>query len=885
MSNNNEMKTVYSPKEIEEKIYDMWIKNDCFKANPNNKKKPYTIIMPPPNVTGKLHMGHALDISLQDSLIRYKRMKGYEALWQPGTDHAAISTEIKVVDKLKSKGIDKHDLGREGFLKEAWKWKEEYEHNIIDQQKKMGSSCDWSKLRFTMDEGCSKAVLYTFKHLYDKGLIYRGDKIVNYCPTCHTTISDAEVVYEEQDGALYHIKYYFKGEKDKYIVVATTRPETMLGDTAVAVNPKDRRNNKLIGKKVILPLVNRELDIIGDEYVDMDFGTGFVKMTPCHDPNDYQVGLRHNLEQISVIDDDGKIDFKDSRYHGMDRFEARKEIVKDLKEQGFIEKIENHKHNVGTHDRCHTTIEPMVKLQWFVKMESMAKKAIEALKKGDLRFVPDNYKNTYLNWLNNIKDWCISRQIWWGHRIPVYYCNDCNKLTVSINEVKKCEHCGSKNIHQDEDTLDTWFSSALWPFSTLGWPDIKNPVYKYFYPTDTLVTGYDIIFFWVVRMVFSGLEQTKECPFKDVLIHGIVRDELGRKMSKSLNNGIDPLEVINEYGADALRLSLLIGNAPGNDMRYIPAKVVNARNFLNKVWNASRFILMNDNKELENIAKKMSIKELGIEDKWIIAKLNELIKEVNINIDKYELGIALEKIEKFIWEEFCDWYIELNKSRLYGEDKKEKAKALSVLKTVLSLSLKLLHPFCPFITEEIYSKFKKELIIKSVFPSFNKDFVYKNEKDKIEYVKDIIKSIRNLRAELNVKNSVKSKLYIITKNNKLFNETGYIIKNLASVSEIIILDNEKELENINSLDKFQALIFKDAKLYLPFSELVDIEKEKKRINDEIEKVKFEITRAEGMLNNKNFVEKAPKEKIDAEREKLDNYKKVMDDLIKNLNSL
>ena len=885
MSNNNEMKTVYSPKEIEEKIYDMWIKNDCFKANPNNKKKPYTIIMPPPNVTGKLHMGHALDISLQDSLIRYKRMKGYEALWQPGTDHAAISTEIKVVDKLKSKGIDKHDLGREGFLKEAWKWKEEFEHNIIDQQKKMGSSCDWSKLRFTMDEGCSKAVLYTFKHLYDKGLIYRGDKIVNYCPTCHTTISDAEVVYEEQDGALYHIRYYFKDDKDKYIVVATTRPETMLGDTAVAVNPKDKRNNKLIGKKVILPLVNRELDIIGDEYVDMDFGTGFVKMTPCHDPNDYQVGLRHNLEQISVIDDDGKIDFKDSRYHGMDRFEARKEIVKDLKEQGFIEKIENHKHNVGTHDRCHTTIEPMVKLQWFVKMESMAKKAIEALKKGDLRFVPDNYKNTYLNWLNNIKDWCISRQIWWGHRIPVYYCDDCNKLTVSINEVKKCEHCRSKNIHQDEDTLDTWFSSALWPFSTLGWPDIKNPVYKYFYPTDTLVTGYDIIFFWVVRMVFSGLEQTKECPFKDVLIHGIVRDELGRKMSKSLNNGIDPLEVINEYGADALRLSLLIGNAPGNDMRYIPAKVVNARNFLNKVWNASRFILMNDNKELENIAKKMSIKELGIEDKWIIAKLNELIKEVNINIDKYELGIALEKIEKFIWEEFCDWYIELNKSRLYGEDKKEKAKALSVLKTVLSLSLKLLHPFCPFITEEIYSKFKNELIIKSVFPSFNKDFVYKSEKDKIEYVKDIIKSIRNLRAELNVKNSVKSKLYIITKNNKLFNETGYIIKNLASVSEIIILDNEKELEKINSLDKFQALIFKDAKLYLPFSELVDIEKEKKRINDEIEKVKFEITRAEGMLNNKNFVEKAPKEKIDAEREKLDNYKKVMDDLIKNLNSL
>ena len=880
-----EMEKVYNPKDIEDKVYDLWIKKDCFKANPNKYKKPYTIIMPPPNVTGKLHMGHALDISLQDSLIRYKRMKGYEALWQPGTDHAAISTEVKVVDKLKSQGIDKHELGREGFLKEAWKWKEEYEHNIIDQQKKMGASCDWSKLRFTMDEGCSEAVLYTFKHLYDKGLIYRGDRIVNYCPHCHTTISDAEVLYEEQDGALYHIRYYFKDDKEKYIVVATTRPETMLGDTAVAVNPKDKKNSKLIGKKVILPLVNREIEIIGDDYVDMEFGTGFVKMTPCHDPNDYQVGLRHNLEQICVIDDDGKIDFKDLRYHKMDRFEARKEIVKDLKEKGYIEKIENHKHNVGTHDRCKTTIEPMVKLQWFVKMDKLAKKAIDVLKKGDLRFVPDNYKNTYLNWLYNIKDWCISRQIWWGHRIPVYYCDDCKKLTVNVNKVTKCEHCNSKNIHQDEDTLDTWFSSALWPFSTLGWPNTKSEIYKYFYPTDTLVTGYDIIFFWVIRMVFSGLEQTGVSPFKDVLIHGIVRDELGRKMSKSLGNGIDPLDVINEYGADALRLSLLIGNAPGNDMRYIDAKVVKARNFLNKVWNASRFILMNDDKELDDIAKKISIKEMSIEDKWIITKLNQLIKEVNNNIDKYELGIAIEKIEKFIWEEFCDWYIELNKSKLYGDDKTVKAKSLAMLKTVLSISLKLLHPFCPFVTEEIYGKYKNELLITSEFPSFNKKFIFKTENDNIEYIKEIIKSIRNLRAELNVKNSVKSKIYIITKNKKLFNDTSYIFMNLASASEIILLDNEKDLLKINSLDKFQALMFKDAKVYLPFNELVDTEKEKLRIQDEINKVEFEIKRAEGMLNNKNFVEKAPKEKIDAERSKLENYKKVLKDLVNNLKSL
>ncbi|MCQ2609653.1 MAG: valine--tRNA ligase, partial [Lachnospiraceae bacterium] len=661
----------YNPADIEGRTYEKWMENKYFHAEVDRSKKPFTIVMPPPNITGKLHMGHALDISIQDTLIRYKRMKGFVSLWQPGTDHAAISTEVKVVEKLKSEGKSKHDLGREGFLKEAWAWKEKYESNIINQQKKMGASCDWSKLRFTMDEGCSHAVLKTFKELYDKGLIYKGKKIINWCPVCHTTISDAEVNYEEQDGALYHIRYYFEDKNQtldgkNYVVIATTRPETLLGDTAVAVNPDDERYKDIVGKYLILPIVGRRLEIIADSYVDKEFGTGFVKMTPCHDPNDFEVGLRHNLSQIQILDDDAKICFA-GKYDGMDRIECRKVIVSDLKDGGFIEKIEPYKHNVGTHDRCHTNIEPMVKDQWFVKMEPLAKPAIDALKNGDLKFVPENYSATYLHWLENIKDWCISRQIWWGHRIPVFYCKDCGKMTVSSDvKVTECEHCHSKNIYQDEDTLDTWFSSALWPFSTLGWPDTNDERYKYFYPTDVLVTGYDIIFFWVIRMVFSGIEQTGKCPFNDVLIHGIVRDDKGRKMSKSLGNGIDPLDVVDKYGADALRLSLLTGNAPGNDMRYYESRVEAARNFLNKVWNATRFIMMNDNVDKKTKIVDLKIDAKRLEDRWILSRLNTIIKEVTTNIDKYELGIALEKIQKFVWEEFCDWYIEFKKDILYN---------------------------------------------------------------------------------------------------------------------------------------------------------------------------------------------------------------------------
>ena len=823
----------YSPKDIEERIYKKWMDTNSFSANPNKNKKPYTIMMPPPNITGKLHMGHALDISLQDTLIRYKRMKGYEALWQPGTDHAAISTEVKVVDKLKSEGKDKYEIGREAFMKEAWAWKNKYESNIIEQQKKMGASCDWSKLRFTLDDGCSKAVLKTFKELYDKGLIYKGKRIVNWCPSCHTTISDAEVNYEEQEGALYHIKYYFEDKNvlvngKNYIVVATTRPETMLGDTAVAVNPDDERYKDIIGKILILPLVGRKLEIIADSYVDMEFGTGFVKMTPCHDPNDFEVGNRHNLEQIQILDDDAKIIFPNSKYHGMDRLECRKVIVDDLKNEGFIEKIEPYNHNVGTHDRCHTNIEPMVKDQWFVKMEPLAKPAIEALKNGTLKFVPENYGNTYLHWLTNIKDWCISRQIWWGHRIPVYYCDDCKKMTVSENKVVECEHCKSKNIHQDEDTLDTWFSSALWPFSTLGWPNVDDEKYKYFYPTDVLVTGYDIIFFWVIRMVFSGIEQTGKCPFKEVLIHGIVRDNQGRKMSKSLGNGIDPLDIVKEYGADALRLALLTGNAPGNDMRFYESRVEAGRNFLNKVWNATRFIIMNDktnSKFVSDHLSKMNINKL--EDRWILTLLNNVIKEVTINIEKYELGIALEKIQKFIWEEFCDWYIEFKKGILYNGTDEEKEDAIYILKYVLFNSLKLLHPFCPFITEEIYDKlFDDSLIIKETFPEYDANNVYEKEESSLQYIKEVITSIRNRRAELNVPHDKKPDIVVETNDEnikEMYELCANFIKTLAQVNNISFSNN------IDNIDKYISLTFEKSNVYIPFDELVNIEEEKNRL--------------------------------------------------------
>ena len=878
-----ELEKNYNPKTIEDKIYKKWMESDSFKAEPDYQKKPFTIIMPPPNITGKLHMGHALDISIQDTIIRYKRMKGFVALWQPGTDHAAISTEVKVVEKLKSEGIDKHELGREGFMKEAWAWKEKYESNIIEQQKKMGASCDWSKLRFTMDEGCSDAVLKTFKALYDKGLIYRGKKIINWCPACHTTISDAEVVYEEQEGALYHIRYYFEDKNilingKNYIVVATTRPETMLGDTAVAVNPDDDRYKDIVGKNVILPLVGRKLQIIEDSYVDKEFGTGFVKMTPCHDPNDFEVGLRHNLEQIQILDDDAKITFKDSPYDGMDRIECRKKIVEDLKAGGFVEKIEPYKHNVGTHDRCRTNIEPMVKDQWFVKMEPLAKPAIDVLKTKELKFIPESFENTYLHWLTNIKDWCISRQIWWGHRIPVYYCDDCGHMTVSDKKVDKCEKCGSAHIRQDEDTLDTWFSSALWPFSTLGWPNENDERYKYFYPTNVLVTGYDIIFFWVIRMVFSGLEQTKKSPFSEVLIHGIVRDDQGRKMSKSLGNGIDPLDIVNKYGADALRLALLTGNAPGNDMRFYESRVEAGRNFLNKIWNATRFIMMNDKYESkfdENTINDILTK-LKLEDKWIISKLNNVVKEVSYNIEKYELGIALEKIEKFVWEEFCDWYIEFKKDIFYNGNDDDKKLAIYILKYVLLNSLKLIHPFCPFITEEIFDTvFDDGLIISKKFPEYDERYNFEMEENALQYVKNVISSIRNRRAELNVSKDKRPDIKIICKTEDV--KKSYVlcenyIKTLSLVNNI---EFEDKIEDINN---YVVLTFDKSSIYIPFNELVDVVKEKERINAEIKKVNFEIERAKGMLSNEKFTSKAPANKINEERDKLKKYENMLVEL-------
>ena len=871
----------YSSSNIEEKIYKKWMDSKSFVAHCNKDKKPFTIIMPPPNITGKLHMGHALDISLQDSIIRYKRMKGFEVLWQPGTDHAAISTEVKVVDMLKSKGIDKHYIGREGFLKEAWAWKEKYESNIIEQQKKIGASCDWSKLRFTMDDGCSHAVFETFKNLYDKGLIYKGKKIVNWCPMCHTTISDAEVNYAEQDGALYNVKYYFEDTNvlcngNNYIVVATTRPETMLGDTAVAINPDDERYKDLIGKFVVLPLVGRKLEIIADSYVDKEFGTGFVKMTPCHDHNDFEVGLRHNLEQIQILDDDAKIVFKNSKYDGMDRLECRKVIVEDLKNQGYIESIKEYKHNVGTHDRCHTNIEPMIKDQWFVKMEELAKPAIDVLNEKKLKFIPENFSATYLHWLNGIKDWCISRQIWWGHRIPVFYCKDCNHIMISEKKITKCENCNSENIYQDEDTLDTWFSSALWPFSTLGWPDVNNEIYKYFYPTDVLVTGYDIIFFWVIRMVFSGLEQTGVCPFREVLIHGIVRDDLGRKMSKSLGNGIDPLDIVEKFGADALRLSLLVGNAPGNDMRFYESRVEAARNFLNKIWNATRFILMNDTEDKKfEVNEIFDISNSRVEDKWIISKLNNIVKDVTENIEKYEFGIALEKIQKFIWEEFCDWYIEFKKDILYNGDKKERDTAIYILKYVLYNSLKMLHPFCPFITEEIFDNVYDEgLLISSEFPNYNNKLNFEKEENAIEYIKLVISSIRNQRAELNVPKDKKPDIIVSTKDEyikEIYIACENYIKTLSHINNITYGE-------INDANSYVSLTFDKSSIYIPFNELVDIKKERARIENEIEKTKSEILRAENMLSNTKFIEKAPEQKINEEKEKLKKYKQILDDL-------
>ena len=875
-----ELEKNYNPADIEGRLYQKWLDSKYFHAKVNPDKKPFTIVMPPPNITGQLHMGHALDNTLQDILIRYKRMQGYEALWQPGTDHAAIATEVKVIEKLKKEGIDKKDLGRDGFLKEAWKWREEYGSRIINQLHKMGSSADWDRERFTMDEGCSDAVLEVFTRLYEKGYIYKGSRIINWCPKCQTSISDAEVVHEEQDGFFWHINYPIVGEEGRFVEIATTRPETMLGDTAVAVNPEDERYKDLIGKTLKLPLTDREITVVADEYVDKEFGTGCVKITPAHDPNDFEVGRRHNLEEICIMNDDATISVP-GKYFGMDRYEARKAMVEDLKEQGLLVKVVPHSHNVGIHDRCKTTVEPMVKPQWFVKMDEMAKPAIEAIKTGELKFVPESFGKTYLHWLEGIRDWCISRQLWWGHRIPAYYCADCGEMTVAKAKPETCPKCGGTHLNQDEDTLDTWFSSALWPFSTLGWPE-KTPELEYFYPTDVLVTGYDIIFFWVIRMVFSGIEQTGKCPFHTVFIHGLVRDSQGRKMSKSLGNGIDPLEVIDKYGADALRMTLITGNAPGNDMRFYWERVEASRNFANKVWNASRFIMMNMEKAP---VSEVSLDELTMADKWILSRANSLAKEVTENLDKFELGIALQKVYDFIWEEFCDWYIEMVKPRLWNDEDTTKAAAIWTLKTVLIQSLKLLHPYMPFISEEIFCNLQdeEESIMISSWPEYRDDWNFADEEYSVETIKEAVRAIRNVRTSMNVPPSKKAKVYVVSEAEKLlsvFDHSRAFFAALGFASEVTL---QKDKSGIGE-DAVSAVIPKAA-IYMPFAELVDIEKEKERLLKEEERLNKELARVNGMLGNERFVSKAPQAKIDEEKAKLAKYTQMMEQVKERLSQL
>ena len=875
-----ELAKQYNPEEVEDRIYDMWLKGHYFHAEVNPNKKPFTIMMPPPNVTGQLHMGHALDNTLQDSLIRWKRMQGYEALWQPGSDHAAIATEVKVTNQLKERGIDKHALGREGFLKEAWKWKEEYESRIVNQLHKIGSSADWDRLRFTMDEGCTHAVQTTFINLYKKGYIYKGSRIINWCPVCHTSLSDAEVNHEEQEGHFWHILYPL-ADGSGQIEIATTRPETLLGDTAVAVNPEDPRYKDMIGKMVKLPLTDREIPIVGDEHADMTFGTGAVKITPAHDPNDFEVGKRHNLPEITILNDDATIHCPGSKYDGMDRYEARKAMVQDLTDLGLLVKVVPTKHNVGTHDRCGTTVEPMIKPQWFVRMEEMAKPAIKAIETGELQFVPENYSKTYLHWLENIKDWCISRQLWWGHRIPAYYCEDCGEMVVGIEAPESCPKCGGHHFRQDEDTLDTWFSSALWPFETLGWPE-DTPEYRYFYPTDVLVTGYDIIFFWVVRMVFSGLEQTGKVPFHKVLIHGLVRDDQGRKMSKSLGNGIDPLEVIRKYGADALRMTLLTGNAPGNDMRFYWSRVEASRNFMNKVWNASRFIMMNLDKA--DLPEKMPT-NLTMADKWILSKVNSLAADVTRNLEAFDLGIALDKVQNFIWEEFCDWYIEMVKPRLWNEEDETKAAALWTLKHVLITSLKLLHPFCPFITEEIFDTLENPetpLMCQS-WPEFSETLNFQEDEAEIETIKEAVRSIRNVRTNMNVAPSRKAMTYVVTENErvrKTFEHSKVFFATLAYASDVIIQSDKTGIA-----DDAVTVAIPDAVIHIPFADLVDIAKEIERLEKEKQKWEAEIRRSTGMLNNERFTSKAPAEKVEEEREKLQRNTQLLQQVTERLAAL
>ena len=879
---SKELAKTYDPKAIEEKLYERWCENKYFHAEVDRSRKPFTTVMPPPNITGKLHMGHALDNTLQDILIRYKRMQGYNALWIPGTDHAAISTEVKVTNQLKEEGIDKKELGREGFLERTWQWKEEYAGTIENQLKKLGISCDWDRERFTMDEGCSKAVEEVFIKLYEKGYIYKGSRIINWCPVCQTSISDAEVEHEDQDGFFWHINYPVVGEEGQFVEIATTRPETLLGDTAVAVNPEDERYKHLVGKMLKLPLTDREIPVVADEYVDKEFGTGCVKITPAHDPNDFEVGKRHNLPEINIMNDDATINELGGKYAGMDRYEARKAMVEDLKELELLVKVVPHSHNVGTHDRCGTTVEPMIKPQWFVRMKEMGEAAIKTLQDGNLKFVPDRFDKIYMHWLENIRDWCISRQLWWGHRIPAYYCDECGETVVAREMPGKCPKCGCTHLTQDEDTLDTWFSSALWPFSTLGWPD-KTEEMEYFYPTDVLVTGYDIIFFWVIRMVFSGLEQTGKTPFHHVLIHGLVRDSQGRKMSKSLGNGIDPLEIIDQYGADALRLTLMTGNAPGNDMRFYMERVEASRNFANKVWNASRFIMMN--LEKAEVPAEIDLASLTSADKWILSKVNTLAKDVTENLDKYELGIAVQKVYDFIWEEFCDWYIEMVKPRLYNDEDTTKAAALWTLKTVLANALKMLHPYMPFITEEIFCTLcpEEESIMISSWPEFKTEWDFKADEEAVEIIKEAVRSIRNVRTGMNVPPSKKAKVFVVSEDEAVrtvFENGKVFFASLGYASEVLVQADKEGIDE----DAVSAVTGK-AVIYMPFAELVDIDKEIERLKKEEEKLTKELARVNGMLSNERFISKAPEAKIAEEREKLEKYTNMMEQVKQRLAQL
>lgn len=881
---SKELAKTYDPKGIEDRLYKKWEDNGYFHAEVDRSKKPFTIVMPPPNITGQLHMGHALDNTMQDILIRYKRMQGYSALWQPGTDHAAIATEVKVIEHLKKQGIEKADLGRDGFLEKCWDWKQEYGTRIVSQLKKLGSSADWQRERFTMDEGCSAAVEEVFVKLYEQGYIYKGNRIINWCPVCHTSISDAEVEHEEQAGHFWHMKYEIVGEPGRYVEFATTRPETMLGDSAVAVNPADDRYKDIVGKTVMLPFMNREIPVIADEYVDMEFGTGVVKITPAHDPNDFEVGKRHDLPVINILNDDATINANGGEFEGMDRYEARKIIVEKMDEMGLLVKIEDHSHNVGTHDRCKTTVEPMVKPQWFVAMEELAKPAIEAVKNGDLEFVPKNYDKTYLHWLENIRDWCISRQLWWGHRIPAWYCQECGETIVARKKDTpcKCPKCGGSSLKQDEDTLDTWFSSALWPFSTLGWPDNTDEL-EYFYPTDVLVTGYDIIFFWVIRMVFSGYAHTGKSPFHTVLIHGLVRDSLGRKMSKSLGNGIDPLEIIDKYGADALRLTLITGNAPGNDMRFYNERVENSRNFANKVWNASRFIMINI---ADNDVTKPADTDLAIEDKWIISAVNTLAKDVTENMDKYELGIAVQKVYDFIWDQFCDWYIEIVKPRMYSKEyTASKNAALYTAKFALTAALKLLHPYMPFITEEIFCSLhpEEETIMLSAWPEYDDALAFPEAEAMIERAKDVVRGMRQLRTDMDVPPSKKAAIHIVAADEAVrdtFTVIEPAFKTLAGATEVYI-----QADKAGIFDDAVSAVIADATIFVPLEDLVDFEKEKERLTKEKERLSKELARSKGMLSNEKFISKAPEAKVAEEKEKLAKYEQMMEQVEARLASM